>query len=325
MRANKPDLRLISCTEKPLETLFAAWAQSRPTQYPELFKWLKTTVKDAGPDDNDSESVLTASDIEIAIRDEIITQAQVEDVFKNVTAMSIPVSESIHFTWGFTNLPIEWREQAVRKRQWGFWLTSMREFTMEGFASDGRFAPPVSEKSPESLEVFFHALKTVENAYTQLTKMGWTQEEARKVIPLSATHNGTMFSTYRALLDTISARSCWIAQVDLWAPVLEQMVRDLKKKHPLLGLIVSPPCFNRYSNDFKSCKYDLINKNRLSGKDPYAVCPLYATHNGLATGESSYKKVVREHNEPSYAKDVERLLPIWSAIWQRDPFTGALK
>jgi len=223
--------------------------------------------------------VVTPDVVANALTDGIITEQEVEEVFKKVSAMSIPVSESIHITWGFTSMPIEWREQAVRKRQWGFWLTSMREFGMDDFVTAGRYAPPVPGAVSEDnggLEFFHDFMKQIETAYNKLKyEYGWPQEIARKVIPSCATHNGTMFSTFRTLLDTLASRSCWVAQVDLWAPILTGMIRDLKRKHPLLGMIVSPPCFDRYSEEYKGCKYKLINENRLSEKDPYAPCPLY--------------------------------------------------
>ena len=352
----QPTFSLISCTEDPLETLFADWAQSRPTQYPALFEWLEENCPERG-------GVVTAKDIKYILKywDEVdgdfgvldpmlvgdrpkapITRDQVEEVFKKVTAMSIPVSECISFTWGFTSLPIEWREQAVRKRQWGFWLTSMREFGMDDFVTAGRYAPPVEGAVPTDnggLEFFHDFMKQIEVAYNRLKhEFDWPQEIARKVIPSCATHNGTMFSNFRTLLDTLASRSCWIAQVDLWAPVLTGIVSELRKKHPLLGMIVSPPCFDRYSDEYKGCSYKLINENRLSEKDPYAPCPLYCHKEShsvgkqteivprVGPGEDAWRKVMEAAGvKPQYIHQGQRLLPVWQKIWGRDPFTGKLK
>lgn len=117
-KAKTPKFELISKTELPLESIFAVWAQSRPTQYPELFKWAKEEM---------NSDVITADVVRL---NEVLSEKEFFDTIKMITTMDLPITESIHFTWGFTGLPIEWREQAVRKRQWGFWLTSMREFTM---------------------------------------------------------------------------------------------------------------------------------------------------------------------------------------------------
>src|SRR5690606_32978946 len=137
-------------------------------------------------------------------------------------------------------------------------------------------------------------MRRIEDGYNELLGMGVPQEIARKVIPLCATHNGTMFSNFRTLLDTVESRSCWIAQADLWAPVMVGMVRDLRERHPLLGAIVSPPCFDRYSDQYKGCAYKLINENRLTKdpatgkmKDPYAPCPLYVMHEPGERSEST--------------------------------------
>lgn len=355
-KISQPSFKLTSCTEDPIETLFAEWAQSRPTQYPELFDWLEKHRPDSGGvvTANHVKEILANWDLlesgaadhmlvggKDGIDEAPITRDQVEEVFKKVTAMSIPVSECIHFSWGFTSLPIEWREQSVRKRQWGFWLTSMREFGMDDFVSGGRYAPPVEGAVPEDnggLEFFHDFMRSVEVAYNKLKhEFGWPQEIARKVIPLCATHNGTMFSNFRTLLDTLSSRGCFIAQVDLWAPVLTGMVSELRKKHPLLGMIVSPPCFDRYSNEYKGCKYKLINENRLTEKDPYAPCPLYCMNEegastpfaGVLNPQDTVDQWIRimeaANVQPQYIQQGKRLLPIWQEIWGRDPFTGELK
>lgn len=335
MKVEQPTFGLISCTEDPIETVFAAWVQSRPTQYPELLKW----IDEYYPGNN---GVVTAKHVKRALEyseqfdrmtdpEPVLTYDDVTNVFKDVTAMSIPVTESVHLTWGFKSMPIEWREQAVRKRQWGFWLTSMREFGMDDFVSSGRFAPPASDAVPDNggVEFFYDFLRSCETAYNELKdKYGWPQEIARKVIPLCATHNGTAFSTLRVLLDTLAARSCWIAQVDLWAPVLTGIVSDLKRKGHFLGLVVSPPCFPRFSDEFTGCKFRTINKNRLTGDDPYAPCPLYCM-NELSyadSDEGSWLRLLKKiGTQEQYITQGRRHLKVWSDIWHRDPFTGALK
>lgn len=329
MLTRRPEFKLISCTKDPVETLFAVWVQSRPTQYRELLEYIRNT--------SDYRGVVTPVYIKHAIRNGQLSLESVSEVFKRVSAMSIPVTESIHFTWGFTNLPIEWREQAVRKRQWGLWVTSMREFGMDDFVTDGRWTPPVRGAiSPEAELYLSNFMDEIEAAYNKLKSMGVPQEIARKIVPLCASHNGAMFSNFRTLLDTLSSRSCWIAQIDLWSPVLRGIVDSLKRIDPLLGMIISPPCFDRYSNEFKGCKYKLINQNRLSGKDPYAPCPLYCYHEPEAEPSAS-ESLVRPTGRhwlslmenakvaPEYISQGHRLLPIWSDIWQRDPYTGCLR
>lgn len=341
----KPSFGMISCTEDPIETLFAAWAQSRPTQYPKLFEYIRQQGYWNGDGSLNPESygeVVTKDIVANAIHDGVVTEDDIKDVFRNVSAMSIPVSESIHFTWGFTSLPIEWREQAVRKRQWGFWLTSMREFGMDDFVTAGRYAPPAPGAVSDDnggLEFFHDAMLQIEKFYNTLKhEYGWPQEIARKVIPSCATHNGTMFSTFRTLAATLEARSCWIAQVDLWGPVIVGIVNSLKKVHPMLGMIVSPPCFEKYSNEYKGCAYKLINENRLSGKDPYAPCPLFCMNEEhvenmpivqLGTerppSQDLWVNIMAEAGlKLQYIEQGERLLQVWSNVWQRDPFSGTL-
>lgn len=364
---------LISCTEDPIETLMAVWITSRPTQYETFLKWnfeatgrripTAEDVKDALSSyghytsqlrlctDEHPHTRLGSREQHQANRDAIgLTTESVEEVFKKVVAMSIPVSECISITWGFTGLPISWREQAVRKRNFGFWLTSMREFPMDDFVSTGRFRVAerwqgdVDEYLPKALEglenaedhgagaVLADTFAHLEKAYNKLIELGMTQEEARGIIPLDAKHNGTMFGTLRTLLETVKSRSCWIAQVDLWAPVLQGMVRDLKKIHPLLGGIVSPPCFDRYSNEYKGCSYKLINENRCGDKDPFLPCPIYTAREvaphvsaDVAIKDIWEEIVASDPMREPYLAAAKRHLPIWGQVWGRDPYTGQLK
>jgi len=323
VKVKKPSFKLISCTESPIETLFAAWAQSRPTQYPELFKWLNETY---------GGSVITARLAKEALIAGIVDEADMKSTIKSVAAMSLPITEEIHFTWGFSNLPIEWREQAVRKRQWAFWLTSMREFGMDDFAEDGRFCPPPEGTvSPDSIDRFCGMIEVIQSFYRELQEdWGWKPEVARKVIPLCATHNGTMSSNYRTLMDTASSRTCWIAQIDVWAPVILGFVESLREIDPLFGAITTPPCFKKYENEFNGCKYELINENRCSGKDVYAPCPLYLCNQevqGMAFDKHQYNYQERCRQlmvGEKFINDAMRLIDVWKKIWNRDPFTGKI-
>lgn len=319
MKTKKPQVKLISHTRLPLETLFAVWAQSRPTQYPNLFKFALSV----------GSSVITADIVDAARDARVVSDNDIKYVVSKVASMSIPVAESIHFTWGFANLPIEWREQAVRKRQLGFWLTSMREFGMDDFVTEGRVSFP--EGLTEEQEFMLDgALEDIERVYNKLKYHGVPQEVARKVIPLCATHNGSMFMNFRALLELLAARSCWIAQLTLWKPVLLGMVEELEKIDPVFKALVSPPCFDKGCEDYKECKYKEINENRLTGKDPYACCPLYwSNEKRLPTSAlqhcDDWVLTMREAGvRESYIYQGLRLGEAWRKVWARDIFTGEL-
>lgn len=320
MPAKLPEIRLVSCTRYPVESALAVWIQSRPTKYPEVFELL------------DGTDVVTAKTLKHFFDHGMLNKQKYLDTFEEIIATDLPVNESVHFTWGFANLPIEWREQAVRKRLWGFWLTSMREFSMADFADDGRYCPPPDGSvSPESIERFEEMLRDHHQAdYIELMdKWGWPPEKARKVIPLSATHNGGMFATFRTLRDTLKSRSCWIAAIDQWGPWTISVTRDLRNEDPMLSHLVSPPCFDRGKTEFKGCPYALINKNRLSKNDPYAPCPLFMFHTSGLMGDPNTKdweaRMLEAGVEQKYVDDGLRLIHIWGKVWGRNPITGELQ
>jgi len=317
MHLSKPEFKLISCTELPVETVYAAWIISRPSQY----KFQLGLVKELFETDVPSARMIA----ELMDRN-LISREEVISVFSNVAGMDLPISEFVHFTWGFVNESIAWREQAVRERQWSFWLTSFREFDQSTFVTDGRVDMPASmQENPESeaYKFFEDYMSTVEKAYNKLIELGVTQENARAVIPYCAKHNGAMASNLRSLLKTVGKRNCWIAQIDLWGPVIEGIAVELRAKHSSLGNLVTPPCFGPGSNDFKGCKYDLIMQNRIDGKDPYSPCPIYLNHKGVAD-EAQYISYVEEHQQTSYAMSAKRHLTVFSNVWNRNPHTGKI-
>jgi len=325
MQTRTPEIRLISCTHQPIKTVFCTWAQSRPTQYPQLFRVLKEYF------DRDVLTVDALDNIRAAYDERVhgVTDEVILEAFKTAAKMDLPVTECIHFTWGFANMPIEWREQKVRERMWGYWITSMREFGVDDFYTEGRWAPPVEGSISEGAQALMEStLQTIESAYTTLRKMDVPAEVARKIVPLCITHNGTMFSTYRTMTQTVAKRSCWIAQNALWAPVLLGMSEELAHVHHLLGNLISPPCFEPFSDTFKSCKYAGINENRMKGTDVYAPCPLYCSHLQQDVGHGADDILTwtalleRINSDPAYLQESTRLLKSYAKIWNRNPFSG---
>jgi hypothetical protein len=338
---NEPVFKLVSCTENPVETLFAAWAQSRPTRYPLFFGWLK--------DRNGGDETVTAQDVLAALAEGILDEQTLTDVFTDVIAMEIPVAESVHFTWNFTNLPISWREQAVRERQWGFWLTSAREFDNRHYVDEGRFnvAPRIKAASEsgdpngvEAFEVLMSVYLACQEGYARLRQLGFAEEEARDILPLGMKHHGSMFSNFRTLLHSVRKRTCWIAQLDLWLPVIWGIAEQLRKKHPAMRGLVSPPCFKPYSNTYTGCTAGKIAGDRVRGIDPYAPCPIYmryerpnfdvGTQRFLATTPDAevyekYLQYMEQSPRAAHAALARKHLPIWRGIWGRDPHTGKLE
>jgi hypothetical protein len=91
-----------------------------------------------------------------------------------------------------------------------------------------------------------------------------------------------------------------------------------------------------YSDKFHGCKFEGIMQNRMSGKDPYAVCPLYIHHGGASNPVHSvavpsefihlkYEKHLEELTQSgrsAYARLAKRHLTIWQDVWNRDVYDG---
>lgn len=86
-------------------------------------------------------------------------------------------------------------------------------------------------------------------------------------------------------------RSCWIAQPDIWKPLLDK-VQSVRRLGPDLL-----PCKDG------ACPYEKDVMLRLEGKDPNAPCPRHAAMNDYKLSESEMAAVDRDiktNNRPSF-------------------------
>lgn len=306
------EVKLVSATALPIETIGAVWFNSRPSsvglerfgipieRYP-----------------------LTAQDVKELYDEGVINNVEFDKLVQDIMQMDLPCIESVHFTFGFTHMPVDHREQVVRERMWGFWLQSSREFDQSAFADDGEYFVPLRHRGTKSNTRYDEMIQTVQGFYCELQEdHGWKPEEARSILPGSRCHGGSMMATMRTLKRTVEKRSCWIAQLEYWGPLLEAISSGLSKIDDRLKTFISPPCMK--GDEFKSCKFERIMQNRCEGKDPYPVCPLYAAkveggHEPLALVIPNWEKRETENGNGDMAASMGLR---FSKIWNRDPFTG---
>jgi thymidylate synthase ThyX len=233
--------------------------------------------------------------------------------------------ESFYMTFALKEIPVSLREQMVRHRvgmKFGdnyavdlipdlpsstWWSQTMRVRDMSKFYDGKKFHVPTSIKNnPKAHAQFDVLMSTIQYHYKGLIAMGIQPEDAREVLPMAMTHDITWTMNIASIKHVLSKRSCWIAQMGIWEPIILGMVEELTGKvHPAFRTFVDPPCIK--NDKYSICPFAIENQNRIKGTDPYQPCPLYL------------------HNEVTYAPCIgtNDRTKLYSALWNRDILTGA--
>lgn len=334
-------VRLLSWTANPVQTIYCQWMASRGSEW----------VNDPAVVDP--------------------TDPEVLDVFRKVIDMKIPLAETLDFIFLLEHVPIALREQLVRHRighSFGdrlgadvvpelgsstFWTQTMRVMRMDDFATNGEYLVPESVRGnsqpmnskPElagkpgdrhkTVERFYHEqFLWIQSAYRKLIEAGVPVEDARNILPLGAMHRMSWKVNLSALFHVLGKRSCWIAQLGMWEPVIRGIVDELASRvHPEFRRLVDPPCFE--AGKWSGCKFGLENDNRVKGDDPYPPCPLYLEHHQdravqlTVKGDTPWQYVhVSEDGSTWACKTTDNYNAMvnradsYSKLWGRDPWTG---
>jgi len=97
------------------------------------------------------------------------------------------------------------------------------------------------------------------------------------------------------MIDILRKRSCWIAQYNLWAPILNEISTIIEADSA--GL----PCHDG------ECPYEKDAELRLEGKDPNAPCPKHAILNNLSINSLQREKMItqaKDDDRPVFWKDI---------------------
>lgn len=276
-------VQLVSWTKDPLETLYILWQASRTEDYR-----------------------VTVDEIKDRMTAEPDFDREVRNLFLDFIESRMPLIENINFTFILHDIPVALREQVVRHRigvhvgertgldiipeqaQSTWWAQTMRHMDMGHFAEVGKYYTPTSIKDTDKTmpadsrwpgwhvrSAYREGMAFLQDLYNGLCQAGIPREDARNVLPLAATHGLSWTLNGGALRHIFANRTCWIAQVDIWGPVIDGMLRELVQKvHPIFRTFGCPPCVNR--GRFEGCKFRVENGQRLIGvEDPFPPCSLW--------------------------------------------------
>ena len=335
-------VKLLSHSTHPIATLFLVWRQSRSNselpsakEISDLLYRADFTLNKEKEDDTPylppyRDCVATASLLGF---DSILScAAMITAEVEMLMAESIPVTETLNFTFLLENIPISLREQLVRHRigtavdprlgadgtpypflsreesalalraagfpegsfmevgiipdlaSSSFWSQTSRIIPAQNFYDEGRWVLPASlegksipGKAYTAEERYRYGLEVIQEIYRDLVAAGVHIEDARQLIPVGSTHSITWSLNFKAMQHIIGKRSCFIAQLGIWEPVIIGMISELQKVHPLLASIANPPCVKR--GKYIGCPVKMTNIERIQGKDgTMPPCPLFVRY-----------------------------------------------
>ena len=288
---------LLSWTQNPVETLAKVWYSSR--------------TDDPLPSDND-----------IMWKD--------PELFRKIVASKIPVAEHLDFVFLLEGIPVSLREQLVRHRigvhvgdrlgcdlipdlaNSSFWAQSMRALDMRDFKT---YIPQSIQDNPAVLKEFEGLMSLIRTEYTYMVdKCGIPAEDARAMLPLCTTHRMTWKLNLSAILHIIGKRSCWIAQLGQWGPLIRGMVSEMAEKvDPIFNDLICPPCLT-VDGTYCECLFPGDSSLRHIGQDPLPSCPLYDAHEGL--------REVLDKPTGDKARFLQKMREDFQEFWKRDVDTG---
>lgn len=318
-------VKLVSYTAHPIEALYIAWKQSR-------------TEEELPSAEELAKDMCFTS-----------TRIKVEHLVADVLVSQSPVVEVIHFLFLLENVPISLREHIVRHRvghRFGpelgvdqipelsastFWTQSMRVRDMGNFATDEAYQIPESIRDsekriqwspggPETVStdecaesVFEHA----EEAYRQLIEAGIPPEDARCVIPLAATHRMIWSTNLAAIKHVLKNRSCWLAQLGLWKPVIHGIVAILREISLLFGQLALPPCVSMQGTKrcWKGCPFPVDNAARACRSDPGTPCSLWLGNEATELYKDKHAALMQSQAGHSYRDQYLRDLGDHTDLW----------
>jgi thymidylate synthase ThyX len=299
-----PSVKLLSHTPHPLETVFSLWHASR------------TNARTLAADEIQAARSLSHDGQSHNVPDYYWIGPRTDEPFhvyfarevKAIMALDFPLKETIVFTFAFDDVTITWREQAVRQRKAVAWSQTSRTRPLDNFYHDGLFELPRSITDDVALSHHAHSiLLSIQDFYNLAVSKGVPREDARCLQPTCQTHRICFSYNARVLEATMSDRLCFIAQAELWTPIIKGIMREVLRVAPELAILFHPPCYQ--DGQFRYCPVAHENERRMDGRDPLGPCPLYTMHKGIPWGKVPHRANAEEQTR--------RILPLWPADTQQ--------
>ena len=278
----RPTVRLMSYTNNPVGTVASMWIGSRHNET--LYEYDLQYVYDMC-DTMTPENVTMDRLVIDKLRNmypeysELTGREIVTRIVNMVDDANLPPLDAVNFTFQIDNATVAFREQLVRSRlPQNFWTQTSR--TADLSVMDVCMLPSVSAAGPEAEDIFRSAVNKIRKTYEELEELGVPSEDIR-LMPSSMTHRIYWMVPYRTLKSVIQKRLSWIAQAGLWAPIIEDILSELrlhKEIDVFTNSLSTPSDVVIRDGKIVSHRYDIENEDRFYGRDPLPVDPLWIAY-----------------------------------------------
>lgn len=207
-------VKLVSWTEKPLETIYWAFMNMH-NKVPDCLDFLQLS-------DEERDSFF-----------EMLVLQPHQTVF-----------EFVNTNWYLGGLSRAFQQQLTRTRHAAYSIQSLRIVDVGNFANNGEYtASSALKKIPNAMERYEKAMHDSQQAYRELIDMGCPIEDARGVLPLNIHSPITMSINLHALYNMLGLRFCDNTQEE-YREVAKLMRDEIATKiHPVLTKPMRPMCF----------------------------------------------------------------------------------
>lgn len=312
-----PRVDLIDWTPHPLETIYAIWHASRTDAETLRADEVALELKRSRGITGNGVVGRYYAPPHFYIGPVPMDMSFHEYYLREVTAIAhldFPLKETVGFTFAFSNVPITWREQAVRQRRAVSWSQTSRTRDLSNFYDKEYYDEPASIQADPELHKMYHGiLARIQDFYREAVRRGVHREDARCLQPTSQTHRIVQHYDARTLEATLEDRICFIAQAELWRPVIEQIRAHLVAIDPLLSVLFHPPCV--HNGEYKFCPVQHENERRMDGRDPMGPCPLWVLHEYGVTAPDDVVAFKSQWGDVPHRENAEeqfaRVKPLW--------------
>lgn len=299
------DVRLISISERPVETLLSIWYQT------------KIGNEDLSKFSKDGDGVVDVN----VIRDILNHPGDHPDLYDDMMRMlklimttpSMALQRHVSLSWLLKDVPVAFREQLVRHQNGHhFWVRSSR---VDDLSNSDYYLPiGLDDNQKKELCKFYNKLN--ETYHDLVHNKGFNPEDAKMIMPESRLHTLAWSCNLQSMKQVLSRRSNWFAQ-EFWIEILHKLIPQLRGALESMGYNndIVEIMMSGYGNpdysadptkDDYPIKLDMVEK--MYGTYPQPVDPMFLV------------KYSRDHKITSYPQTcepykVKQYFEMFRSIW----------
>lgn len=311
------DVRLISMSERPVETLLSIWYQT------------KIGNEDLSKFSKDGDGVVDVNVIRSILDNPTDHSELYNDMMRMLklimTTPSMALQRHVSLSWLLKDVPVAFREQLVRHQNGHhFWVRSSR---VDDLSNSEYYLPiGLDEDQKDELRNFYNELN--DKYHDLVHNKGFNPEDAKMIMPESRLHTLAWSCNLQSMKQVLARRSNWFAQ-EFWIEILHKLIPQLRGALESMGynndiveIVMSGYGNPDYSadptKDDYPIKLDMVEK--MHGTYPQPVDPMFLVKYSKDHKVTSYPQTCEPYKVKQY---FEMFRGIWGPEYVKvlDQFT----